>query len=164
MNRITREQAFMLTAEVWARRSTCMRRNIGAVIVVNNHIIAVGYNGAAPGEPHCDGLTCIPPGMLGCSRTLHAETNAIDRVPSDHIITPKIMFCTESPCIACAAKIMDGPVRNFTAFYYLNEYRVDTGIKNLIMHKINVYRMTPSGFICRKSIDKCGNLTEELVS
>lgn len=162
MNRISREQAFMLTAEVWSRRSTCMRRNIGAVIVVNDRIVSTGYNGAPSGQPHCDGKTCIPPGMLGCTRTLHAETNAIDRIPAEFLITPKQMYCTESPCIACAAKISGGPAKNFTAVYYLNEYRVAIGIENLLLSGIQVYRMTPAGFLCRKFLNQ-GRMDEDLV-
>ncbi len=156
MNRISREQAFMQTAEVWAQRSTCMRRNVGCVVVVNDRIVSTGYNGAPSGEPHCDGETCIPPGQVGCTRTVHAEYNAIARVPDEFLTTPKKMFVTESPCVACAARIIDGPAKNFTHIYYLNEYRVDTGIKNMIMANIDVYRMTPSGFIIRKLItDHC---------
>src|SRR5215831_10652027 len=85
LNRITRWQAFMQTAEVWSRRSTCMRRNVGAVIAVNDRIVSVGYNGAPPGEPHCDGKTCIPPGCIGCARAVHAEINAIKYLPSEMI-------------------------------------------------------------------------------
>lgn len=162
--RISREQAFMQTAEVWARRSTCCRRSIGCVIVVNDRIVSTGYNGAPAGEPHCDGVSCVPPGQIGCTRALHAEYNAIERVPAEFLVTPKKMFVTESPCIACASRIIDGPIKNFTHIYYLNEYRVDVGIKNIIISRIDVFRMTPSGFICRKSLDERNCLTEELIS
>ena len=103
MNRISREQAFMLTAGVWAQRSTCMRRNVAAVIVVYNHIVSIGYNGAPAGEPHCDGQTCVPPGLTGCIRAIHAEVNALNYLPQEFIRLPKQMYTTESPCIACAA-------------------------------------------------------------
>jgi dCMP deaminase len=162
-HRISREQAFMQTAEVWSRRSTCMRRNVGAVIVVNNHIVSIGYNGAPPGEPHCDGTTCIPPGLLGCARAIHAEINAIDFLPDQFVRVPKHLYVTESPCPACAARLVDGPVKNFLSVTFFHEYRVDSGIKTLIIGGIAVQRMTPSGYLVAKVIEKNGQLGEVLM-
>ena len=54
-------------------------------------------------------------------RALHAEANAIRYIPDSLISHPKVMYTTESPCIACAAVIA---ARHFTHVYYLNEYRV----------------------------------------
>jgi dCMP deaminase len=163
-HRITRDQAFMQTAEVWSRRSTCMRRNVGAVIVVNNRIVSIGYNGAPPGEPHCDGKTCVPPGLLGCTRAIHAEVNAIDFLPAQFNLAPKHLYITESPCPACAAKIIAGPVvKNFLSVTFLHEYRVDSGIKTLIIGGITVQRMTPSGYLVAKVIEKNSQLSEVLI-
>lgn len=161
LHRISREQAFMQTAEVWSQRSTCARRNVGAVIVVNDRIVSTGYNGAPPGHDHCDGKTCVPPGRLGCTRTIHAEANALERIPKEFAHMPKQMFVTESPCQACAAKMMGSLGFNFTSVYYTNEYRLVVGIKLLILHGIAVYRMTPSGYVLRKTIDNAGELMEE---
>jgi len=137
-----------------------MRRNVGAVIAVNDRIVSVGYNGAPPGEPHCDGKTCIPPGCIGCARAVHAEINAIKYLPSEMIKSPKQLFVTESPCPACAAVIANGPTKNFTTVVYTNEYRVDSGIKVLIMAGVGVFRLTPSGFVLRKIIETGGELSE----
>lgn len=82
---------FMQFAVVAASRATCPRAHVGAVIVVDNRIIATGYNGSAPGEEHCDSHVwidklhdAVPKGVVGClmedghcQRTLHAEVNAI---------------------------------------------------------------------------------------
>ena len=163
LNRITREQAFMLTAEVFSRRSTCMRRNVGAVIVVNNRIVSVGYNGAPPGEPHCDGETCVPAGAIGCARAVHAEINAINYLPKELIKDPKHLYVTESPCPACAAVIANGPTKNFVSVTYTNEYRVDSGIKVLIMAKIQVFRLTPSGYVLAKTLERNGELAERVI-
>lgn len=158
MNRISREMAMMQTAEVWARRSTCMRRNVGAIIVVDKNIVSIGYNGAPPGEPHCDGLTCVPPGEPGCTRALHAEYNAIERLDPKFLRVSKVMYTTESPCIACATLIVN---HHFSALYYLHEYRVDTGIKQLLKARMQVYRMTPGGMLIRKHLTD-NQLTETL--
>jgi len=153
----------MRTAEVFSCRSTCMRRNVGAVIVVNNRIVSVGYNGAPAGEPHCDGKTCIAPGGIGCARAIHAEINAINYLPQELIKAPKQLFVTESPCPACAAVIANGPTKNFVSVTYSNEYRVDSGIKVLIMSGVAVFRLTPSGYMLSKALERNGDLIEKMI-
>ena len=76
MDRLDWDTYFMNIAQVVATRSTCPRASVGAVIVRNNKIISTGYNGAPPGESHCDKAGCL---MINdhCERTVHAETNAI---------------------------------------------------------------------------------------
>jgi len=67
---------FLQIARVVSSRSTCPRGSVGATIVRDNHILATGYNGAAPGEPHCIDVGCdIQDGH--CQRAIHAETNAV---------------------------------------------------------------------------------------
>lgn len=156
--RISREQAFMACAQVWSQRSTCMRRAVGAVVVVDRRIVSHGYNGAPPGEPHCDGTSCVPPGQVGCERARHAEANALDYIPDSLRSADKIMFTTESPCVACASIIA---VSRFKDLYYLNEYRVSGGITHLIRQGLRVFRMTPAGIIIRKVIVEA-ELHEEL--
>ena len=77
MARPTWDDYFLAVAEVISRRSTCPRARVGAVIVSpDNRILATGYNGSPPGEPHCDDAGCLV--VDGhCQRTLHAEVNAI---------------------------------------------------------------------------------------
>lgn len=67
---------FMAIAKAVASRSTCKRASCGAVIVKDNRILATGYNGSLPGEPHCTEADCL---MINehCERTIHAETNAV---------------------------------------------------------------------------------------
>lgn len=88
-NRPDWQDYFFDFAKVAATRSTCPRAHVGALIVVENRIVASGYNGSAPGEPHCDDIlehypNGAPTGIVGClmedghcQRTLHAEVNAI---------------------------------------------------------------------------------------
>ena len=85
MNRPSWDEYFMQMAELTAQRSTCLRRQVGAIIVKEKHIIATGYNGAPKGLPHCEELGgClrekleIPSGERHeLCRALHAEQNAI---------------------------------------------------------------------------------------
>jgi deoxycytidylate deaminase len=86
---------FMLNAHLAATRSTCDRgpelfldpgrHGVGAVLVKNNRIIATGYNGSPPGQPHCDELCCNV-----CKKTLHIE---IQRAHADsNLLTPCVCF------------------------------------------------------------------------
>jgi dCMP deaminase len=141
VNRIGRHQMFMQIAEVVSRRSTCFRRNVGAVIVERNNIIGVGYNGPASGEAHCTGNGCAHP-VNGCQRAVHAEANALDRASGR--IGQWSMYVTESPCPACAEAIADSDIANV---YFLHLYRLTYGLELLQSKQINLWRMTPSGYI-----------------
>lgn len=146
MSRISRHQMFMQIAEVASRRSTCFRRNVGAVIVANKNIISIGYNGPASGEPHCTGNGCADP-TRGCQRAIHAEINALDRARDDRVFkTSQLwsMYCTESPCDDCARAIVDSPVAEV---FFLNQYRLVEGLNKLLLGGVMVWRMTPSGYI-----------------
>ena len=73
------DSTFLAVAEIISRRATCPRARVGAVITINNRIVATGYNGAAPGAAHCDDVGCFLIEAEGdhCQRAIHAETNAI---------------------------------------------------------------------------------------
>ena len=70
------DEYFMDIAKEVAKRSTCPRASVGAVIVKDNRILSTGYNGAPPKEPHCTEVGCLMKNNH-CERTIHAETNAI---------------------------------------------------------------------------------------
>lgn len=76
MMRKSWDEYFIDIAKQVASRSTCPRASVGAIIVRDRRIIATGYNGSAPGEPHCTDISCL---MVDnhCIRTIHAETNAV---------------------------------------------------------------------------------------
>ena len=142
----------MQIAEVVSRRSTCFRRNVGAVIVADNNIVSIGYNGSPAGEPHCTGNGCADPAK-GCLRAVHAEYNAIQHIPKGVIGRRWSMYVTESPCATCAEYIECSPIGEV---FFLHSYRLDAGRIHLMSLGIKLYRMTPAGHI----ID-C--VTEELV-
>ena len=70
-----REYWFKL-AELVSTRSTCPRAQVGVVLVKDNRLIATGYNGALPREPHCTEVGCMIEDNH-CQRAIHAEVNAI---------------------------------------------------------------------------------------
>jgi dCMP deaminase len=132
---------FMGIAEVVARRSTCARLAVGAVIVVGNRVVSVGYNGPEAGEPHCS-PECAAAAVGGCTRAIHAEINAMRRVPTSDRDAPKIMYVTDSPCIKCCGKLAY-PSFNLCALYYMHPFRE---IDHLGLIR-RIYRMTPSGYV-----------------
>jgi dCMP deaminase len=76
MTRPSWDEYFLGIAKEIAKRSTCPRASVGAVIVIDHRILSTGYNGAAPGEPHCDEVGCLIENGH-CQRAIHAETNAV---------------------------------------------------------------------------------------
>lgn len=101
---------FMDIAGRVATRSTCPRRSVGAVIVVNKRILATGYNGAPAGMDHCTDVGCLM--MDGhCVRTLHAEQNAIIQAAQFGVSTRGAgIYVTSSPCLNCAKAIINAGI------------------------------------------------------
>lgn len=109
----------MEVAEVVAKRSTCLRRNIGAVIVKDKRILATGYNGAPTGLPHCGDTGClreklgIPSGeRYEYCRALHAEQNALIQAARYGIsLEGSTIYSTTEPCSMCAKMIINAGLR-----------------------------------------------------
>lgn len=91
---------FLGIAEAVAARATCPRKHVGALIVRDRHILATGYNGSLPGQPHCEaeGVGCLMEDGH-CVRTLHAETNAI--LQARESLRCATLYTTASPCWPC---------------------------------------------------------------
>lgn len=109
----------MEIAHVVARRSTCLRRQIGAVIVRDKRILATGYNGAPSGLPHCVDIECLRD-QLGIAsgtrheicRALHSEQNAIIQAALHGISTKGAsLYCTCQPCSLCAKAIISAGIK-----------------------------------------------------
>ena len=105
------DEYFMgITFEV-ARRSTCNRAQVGAIIVRDKRILTTGYNGSPTGLPHCTDVGCL---MVGghCVRTLHAEQNAIIQAALHGVSTDgATIYVTHQPCLICAKMIINAGIR-----------------------------------------------------
>lgn len=119
MSRPGWEAYFLEMAALAARRSTCPRRAVGAVLVRDQRVVATGYNGSLRGQPHCSEAGCL---MVDghCKRTVHAEMNALLQcafhgVPS----RGSALFTTSFPCLDCAKALVQAGV---TAVYYRDAY------------------------------------------
>jgi len=98
-----------ITFEV-AKRSTCPRAAVGAVIVRDKRILTTGYNGSPAGLPHCTEVGCL---MVNghCVRTLHAEQNAIIQGALHGVdVSRSTIYVTHQPCRNCAKMIINAGV------------------------------------------------------
>lgn len=108
----------MEIASVVATRSTCMRRRVGALLVLNKRILSTGYNGAPSGLSHCLEVGClreqlkVPSGERHeLCRGLHAEQNAIIQAAVHGVaIRGAVLYCTHYPCAVCAKMLVNAGV------------------------------------------------------
>ena len=118
---------FLQLALQAATRSTCLRRQIGAVLVRDKRVLATGYNGAPRGVGHCLEVGClreqlgIPSGERHeLCRAIHAEQNAIIQAALHGVaIDGSMLYCTHQPCILCAKMLINCGVKEI---HYLEGY------------------------------------------
>jgi len=113
------DEYFMEMAILTAKRSTCMRRQVGAVIVTDKHIVATGYNGAPRGIKHCEergGCLRQKMGVPSGERhelcmALHAEQNAIIQAATlGQSVEGGTIYVTHQPCVICAKMIINAGI------------------------------------------------------
>lgn len=140
--------AFMRTAEVFAGLSSARRLHVGAIIVKDNRIISIGYNGMPTGwdnncedEIYCDdgeykrqlypkdANKWMSYNLKSKPEVLHAETNAIAKLAkSTESGLDSTLFVTHAPCLDCAKLVYQSGINSV---YYRNSYRDDNGIQFL---------------------------------
>jgi dCMP deaminase len=109
---------FMEITKLVAKRSTCLRRSVGAILVKDKHIIATGYNGVPQGLRHCAETGClraklnIPSGERHeICRGLHAEQNAIIQAAVSGVsIQGATLYCTTQPCVICSKMLINAGI------------------------------------------------------
>jgi len=117
--RPTWDEYFLEMSRLVAKRSTCLRRSVGALLVRDKRILATGYNGAPSGLKHCAQIGClrqklkIPSGERHeLCRALHAEQNALIQ-SSLHGISVKgaTLYATTQPCVICAKMLINAGIK-----------------------------------------------------
>ena len=127
MKRPSWKEYFMQITENVATRSTCLRREVGAVIVRDNRILTTGYNGAPTGLDHCQEVGClrdklnIPSGeKQELCRGIHAEQNALIQAAKYGIsLENSEIFVTTQPCITCTKLLINAGIKKVI---YKNPY------------------------------------------
>jgi dCMP deaminase len=125
--RLSWNEYFMEITKLVAKRSTCLRRQVGAILVKDKKILATGYNGAPTGLQHCIEVGClreqrkVPSGERHeLCRGLHAEQNAIIQAAYHGVsIRGSTLFCTNVPCAICTKMIINAGI---TTVVYLDGY------------------------------------------
>jgi dCMP deaminase len=141
------DEYFMRMAELAATRSTCLRRQVGAVIVKDKKILATGYNGAPSGLKHCLDIGClrdklgIPSGERHeLCRATHAEQNAIAQAALFGVsIKDGTMYSTTHPCILCTKLIINAGIKRMV----IKDSYPDTMSRRMLREarvKIQVYK------------------------
>ncbi|MCL1914164.1 MAG: cytidine/deoxycytidylate deaminase family protein [Eubacteriaceae bacterium] len=113
------DEYFLELLQVIKTRSTCMRRQVAAIIVKDKHILSTGYNGAPMGLAHCDEVGCVreiynvPSGERHeLCRGIHAEQNAIVQAAIHGAsIQGGQIYITHSPCVLCSKMIINAGIR-----------------------------------------------------
>ena len=130
-DRLSWDEYFMEFARLAARRSTCLRRKVGAVLVKEKTLLATGYNGAPRDVPHCSEVGClrdeldIPSGHRHeLCRGLHAEQNAIIQAAyhGGTSVKGSIVYTTTFPCMICTKMLINAGIRRIV---YLEGYPDD---------------------------------------
>lgn len=113
------DEYFLDIAKLVSRRSTCLRRRVGAVLVKGTRILTTGYNGAPVGLRHCEETGClreklkVPSGERHeLCRGLHAEENAIIQAACYGVsISGATLYATHQPCCPCAKSLINAGIK-----------------------------------------------------
>ncbi len=136
MERPDWNEYFMEMAELAAKRATCLRRKVGAVLVKNKKVLATGYNGAPMDIEHCETTGCLREEMKVPSgerheicRGVHAEQNLVAQAAIHGVKTEdSTVYCTHQPCIICTKILINAGVKKI---YFKNSYS-DEFAENLL--------------------------------
>ncbi|KPK98363.1 MAG: cytidine deaminase [Omnitrophica WOR_2 bacterium SM23_72] len=113
------DEYFLEVAHLVAKRATCLRRRVGAVLVKDKRILATGYNGAPSGLKHCIEIGClrdklkIPSGERHeLCRGIHAEQNVLVQAALHGIgVRGSTLYATNQPCVICAKMLINAGIR-----------------------------------------------------
>lgn len=117
--RLSADEYFMSMAHLVKKRSTCLRRQVGAVVVKDKRILTTGYNGAPKGLKHCEEKGCIREELNTPSgerhelcRGVHAEQNAIIQGALFGVsIKDATLYTTTHPCVVCVKMLINAGIK-----------------------------------------------------
>jgi dCMP deaminase len=141
MQRPSLDTYFMQLAQVVSSRSTCLRNQVGSILVKDKQIIATGYNGAPTALSHCSEVGCarenIPSGTRSeLCRAVHAEQSALIQAALHGISTKDAaLYCTHQPCSTCSKMLINAGIKRIV---YQKAYPDQLGLQLLAEAKIEV--------------------------
>lgn len=151
LDRKSKDVYFSEIADLVSSRSTCLRDQVGAVVVKESQILSTGYNGAPKGLPHCSEVGCLREQMGVKSgerhelcRGLHAEQNAIIQAAYHGVsVRGAKMYCTTKPCSICTKMIINAGI---IEIIYIDEYEDALASQlleesNLLVRQVVIPRM-----------------------
>ena len=116
------DKAHIATARVYATLSSATRLQVGAVIVKDNRVVSIGYNGMPTGWDN----TCEDENNVTKPEVLHAETNAIAKIASStESAQDATLYCTHAPCLDCAKLIYQSGIIRVV---FDEKYKTDAGL------------------------------------
>jgi dCMP deaminase len=129
-------RAHLEVAKIYGQLSTATRLKVGCIIVKDDRIISIGYNGMPSGSSNI----CEEDGHTK-PEVLHAETNAITKLAkSTESGQDAYMFCTAAPCVDCAKLILQSGIKEF---HFEHRYKSNTGLDLIEKYSdINVVKYT----------------------
>jgi dCMP deaminase len=134
LTRFSRDELLGNIAQLIAKRSTCLRTQVGAILATEGRIISMGYNGAPSGMSHCTPEKCNE--AHPCTETVHAEANTIAFAARKGITTEgSTLYCTHSPCNECAKLIINAGI---IRLIYWEQYRDPEPINLLLSARVGV--------------------------
>ena len=110
------DEYFLKLAMLASERATCPRMHCGCVLVRDRFVLATGYNGSLPGNPHCYEVGCLVVNDH-CVRTNHAEMNAICQASRHGMsLEGATAYVTNMPCTTCAKALIAAGIRRIVVF------------------------------------------------
>ena len=110
------DEYFLKLAMIASERSTCPRMHCGCIIVKDKHVIATGYNGSLPGQPHCEDDECMVVNNH-CIRTAHAEINALAQATNHGGgVRGSTAYLTNMSCTDCAKAMIASGIKRIVVF------------------------------------------------
>lgn len=142
------DDIFMELAVNLAKRSHCIKKHVGAVLVKDTRIISIGYNGPPSGTHNCDEefpeTGCSRDSKGSCSLALHAEQNAIlYAVKNKATVEGSTLFVTLAPCLPCARIIYSMGIDKVVFLFSYAEYKgigADEGLEFLKKFGVDVIK------------------------
>ena len=137
-------KTYMDVAESFAKLSSAVRLQVGAIVVKDDRIISIGYNGMPSGWDNCCEDTVHHHDIGTCTSTtkaevLHAESNAVAKLAkSGESGLGATIFVTHAPCIDCAKLVYQSGI---DTVYYKNDYRSTQGLEFLTKSKVDVIKV-----------------------